>query len=375
LFCFLPAGRAAAATAVSIGRIDYEKLTMQVYYNNNSIVYYSTDNSNWSEVEGDFDTSTKSCEMDISWVSETNDVTLYLKGDVVKTVKTVTLPAQNTTFEVTYNKAECDFEFENAEEAETFEWRKATDYTWSTVDIDEDSASYQKFMNKVEMFMVKGAAIVIRIPQVTGSDMDDVGLRPSIAKTVTITGRAASPTITVNSSRLTLNTTSSMEYYDPVSDLWIECTGNMSLYEIAPEALFENGSSVSTIRIRKAATTSAPYSKTAYVKIPGQSAAPTIGDSSADVTYYYMNSKLVLQFNHASGTKIYQYAVIKEDMEFDAATANWRDVKSSDTLTLSGTYAPSGCMVYVRKKGTDAGTGNMSDLILASAAGNFIVKY
>jgi hypothetical protein len=371
----IPASRVDAASAVSVGKIDYDRMTMQIYYNSNSVVFYSTDNSTWSEAEGEYDSSAKSCVMDISWVSKTSDVTLYLKGDNIKTVKSVILPAQNTSFNVKYDNILDEFNFDNSDEADSLEWRKATDYNWMTVDMDQSSASYQRFIKKMNELRVKGSVIIIRIPQVTGTGISNAGMRPSIERTVTISARAAAPVIRVNSSRLTLGTASSMEYYDPASDLWMECSPTMSLNEIAPEVLYENGSSSVTLRIRKAATASAPYSKTAHFRIPGQSAAPTIGDNSSEVTYYYMNSKLILQFNRASDAKVYQYAIVREDADYDAAIVSWRDIKSTDLLTLSSGYAPQGATVYIRRKGTDADSDDISDLVLASAANSFTVKY
>ncbi|MGB4660286.1 MAG: hypothetical protein WBI07_14000 [Mobilitalea sp.] len=70
LFLFLsivPSAKASAADAatVSFGKIDYENLTMQIYNNSNSIVYYSTDNTTWVIVEGSYDTTSKAYTMDI----------------------------------------------------------------------------------------------------------------------------------------------------------------------------------------------------------------------------------------------------------------------------------------------------------------------
>jgi hypothetical protein len=368
-------GRAFAASAVSVGTIDYENLEMQLFYNGNTIIYYSTDNSTWTEVDGDYNSATKSCLMDISWISSTSDVILYLKGDVVKTVKTLTLPSQNTTFEVIYDKSEGTFTFNNAEEATSFEWRKTTDYKWNSVNVDENSGSYQNFLNMMEYFRVKGIKIAIRIPQSIGSGLNDVGMRPSREVTVSVTARANAPTIRINASKLTLSTTTSMEYYDTTSGLWIDCTGSMSLDEIAPKVLYENGAESVTLKIRTAATSSSPFSKTAFVSIPGQSAAPSIGDSSAEVTYYYMNSKLMLQFNKASAAIPYEYAVIRSGYDFDASSASWRSVNSSSLLTISQSAVPSGSRIYVRKKGTDANSSNNTSLVLASAARSFAVNY
>ena len=147
-----PSGKVSAetATAVTIGAIDYEELTLQVYNNNNTIIYYSTDETTWTEVEGSYSTATKSYEMDISWVSITSDVTLYFKGDVNTTIKSTTLPMQDKYFKVTYSKADEEFEFIEADDYDYFEWRKASDYSWSTVSLNDTSSSYKQFISSLE---------------------------------------------------------------------------------------------------------------------------------------------------------------------------------------------------------------------------------
>ncbi|HHV12668.1 MAG TPA: hypothetical protein GXX75_20545 [Clostridiales bacterium] len=373
--CLVPAAATPAATAaaVFVGAIDYDGLTLQVYYNNNAIVYYSTDKKTWTELEGMYDIATSSCTMDISWLSAKSDQTLYFKGDVVTTIKAVTLPAQNTSFRVTFNAVEEEFTFDNAEEADSFEWRKASDYAWREVDMDETSASYAAFMGTVEKFRVKGASIIIRLPQVKGTGNSNVGRRPSKEYSVKIAARAAAPNIKVNSLKLTVNTTSAMEYYNPVTKLWVECDSTMSLEEIAPKALYAKGGSNVTLKIRKAATASVTYSKTATVTIPGQSAPPSLGGSSADCTYYYLNSKLILQFNSASTANAYQYVIVKAGSSFNEASASWKTVTSSKILTISSSTAPAGATVYIRKKGTDAANG--AEVVLSSAVNSFKVAY
>ncbi len=375
LFCFINFTKmnVSAATAVSIGIIDYDKLTMEVDYNSNKLVYYSTDNDTWTEIEGIYNSGT--CVMDISWVSDTSDVTLYFKGDVVKTVKSITLPKKNSSFSIKYDKVEGEFTFENAEEAYSFEWRKSTDYHWRTVDIDESSSSYEKFLKEIDKFQLTGATLILHIPQEVGTGLNNVGARPSRDVSVTITKRAAAPTVKVNSSRFTLNTTSSMEYYDSYSGFWIECSSSMSLEELVPGVLYENGGIAASLRIRRAATRSAPYSKETYIKISGQTAPPRIGDRSADVTYYFLNSKLMLQFNNASATNMYEYAIVRAGVDFDPSKASWKTVKSSNILTISSAAAPKDSTVYVRKKGTDADANKGVNLVLASATNSFKVEY
>lgn len=377
LGCTLPTGRAYAedASAISFGKIDYENLTMLVYNNHNTIVYSSTDNSTWTEVDGAYNSTTGAYTMDISWISCKSDVTLYFKGDVVKTVKSITLPMQNTSISITFDKVETEFTFEDVEECETFQWRKASDYNWTTVDFDETSSSYTKFMTQIEYFMLKGAKIGIRTPQVTGTDAENVGMRPSKEISITIPARRSAPAVKVNSSKLTTDTTTAMEYYDSSSSLWVECTKSMTVEDLAPTALYVNGGKTLTVKIRTAATSSATYSNTTYLSIPGQAAAPTIGGNTCDVTYYYMNSKLMLKFNNASTTNLYEYAIVKSSGTYDITTAGWKTVSGATLMTLSSSTAPNGCTIYVRKKGIDANTSKSISLALSSSVGSFAVAY
>jgi hypothetical protein len=366
---------AATASAITFGTVDYENLTLQVYNNNNSTVYYSTDNTNWEEMDAAYSSSTSSYSMDISWTPATSDTTLYFKGDSVKTVKQITLPAQNTDFAAEYDKVQNEFTFSSMDDADYFEWRNTTDYYWNKVSFNENSASYQNFMDTIEGFRLKGAKIIIRIPQTMGTGAGNVGARPSKEINITIPSQPAAPAVKVNSSKLTLSTTTSLEYYDTQSELWMECESSMPISSIAPSVLYENGASAVTLQIRKAATGSTPSSKILKLKLPAQTAAPTIGDRSADITYYYLNGKLVIQFNNASDTNLYEYAVIKANYTFTVASASWKTVKTTQLMTFSTSTAPEGCTIYVRKKGRDENTNSNLSLILASDVNSFTVNY
>ena len=358
---------AGTATPISFGKIDYDDLTLQVFDNNNSIVYYSTDGNIWTEVEGAYDSLTAAYSMDISWISDADEATLYFKGNSVNTVKSITLPAKNKDFKVLYDKIENEFTFDGIDDIDTIEWRKQTDYNWIKVDLDEDSTSYHNFQNTMEILNSTGAKIIFRTPQIIGTGSNNVGARPSKEISFTLTKRAAAPSVTINPLNMTLNTTTLMEYYDPATKLWIECDRSMPISDLASDALYENGSKAVTVMIRKAATTYASYSKTAYVNISGQLDTPTIGDNSADFTYYYMNSKLVMQFHKVTATSPYEYTVVKPGYSFDETTAGWRLVTNNNLMYISTATASQGCRIYIRKKGNST--------TLPSAATFFTVQY
>jgi len=367
--------RAAEPTAITIGKIDYEALNLQVYNNNNTIVYYSSDKKTWNELEGKYNSTDQSITMDIAWITLTSDYTLYFKGDTISTIASITLPSRNNLIKVSFDKVDGTLLFSNVEDSDTFEWRKTTDYHWTIVNFDDNSSSYKEFLILIESFRVKGAKLYLRIPQVTGTGPTKVGSRPSKELSVTISQRTNSPKIIVNTSSLTLNTTEKMEYYDVNSKNWIGCTKAMKVEDIARNVLYKYGAISANLMLRYAETEKAPYSKTAYISLPGQAAAPKIGDNSVDVTYYYQNKKLVLMFNKASAMNIYEYAVVKVGTIYNVSTVSWKPVNNAKAITLSKATAPESCKIYVRFKGTNLDTNKTIPFALSSEANNFSVTY
>lgn len=369
----------ADTTAITIEDIDYDMLTMEVARNGNSIVYYSTDKTNWYEVEGEID-SDDNYVMDISWVSSSSDTTLYFKGDEVTTYTSVTLPEKNTSIKVSFDKVDGTLTFTNADEGEVFQWRKSTDYNWHTVAIDElttptGATSYASFLKTLEKFRVKGAKIVVRLPQTAGTSNEDTGSRPSKEVTVSITARATAPSIAVNITKLTVNTTTSMEYSLDEGDTWTACTKTMSVSDIAPKVLYENGGNDVTVYIRTAETDTKPYSQTCELTIPGQKTAPTVGDSSKDVSYYYLNGYLILNFTNASTTNIYEYAIVKSGVEYSSSTVSWKTVKKTSNIKIAPKTAPTGSTIYFRKRGTAANTTKKIALVLPTACSTLSVSF
>lgn len=361
------------ATAVSIGAIDYEMMNMYVDRNSNTIVYYSTDKTVWNELEAEINTSDEYI-MDISWVSSTAATTLYFKGDVITTVVSVTLPKQNTSIKVTFNKVEGDLTFENIEDATYFQWRNETDYTWNTVSLEEDSASYVAFLNKINEYRNNATKIVVRTSSVYGTGTA-VGARASKEITVSITARGSFPIAKVNIKQMTVNTSTAMEYYDETTKSWVECTKNMPISELAEDSLYSATATSTTVSIRYYATSSKPYSKTATLVIPVQRVAPTVGDSKMDVTYYYSDSKLILQFPTATNANIYEYTIVEAGSTFDETKANWKTVKKTTAIKLNTAKVPAGSVIYVRKAGTAENISKNISLVLPSACNTISVTY
>lgn len=367
------AATTVTASEVTIGTIDYDNLTMIVKTNGNDIVYMSLDKTSWNEIEG-----TKVSDnlvMDISWISSSDNKTIYLKGNKVTTVVSVTLPAKDTSIKVTYNKADHDFTFTNCDAADNFQWRKSSDYTWYTVSLNTDSTSYKSFLTTIDSLLVKGAKIIIRIPQTLGKSAAEPGTRPSKEVTITLVKRNNAPTVSVNASKLTLNTTTKLEYFSSAKADWVSCDKSMTIESIAPAALYKNGANDVTLMLRVAATSSKSYSKTQYLTVTGQSKAPTIGGKTSDVSYYYENNRLCMTFNKASKTDVYSYTIVKPGTTFDAATASWKLVKNTTVRKFTNTSVPDGSLIYVRKQGTNANVNKNIVLVLSSETANYKVTF
>lgn len=82
-----------------------------------------------------------------------------------------------------------------------------------------------------------------------------------------------------------------------------------------------------------------------------------------------------MRFNKASSSNIYEYAIVKANSTLNLSTAKWTSVSSTKLIKLSKTTAPAGCMIYVRKKGTNANATKGIELVLSSAVNSFTVNY
>lgn len=350
---------AKAASIVEVKQINYDEAYMLIEPNGNTKVYYSDAKEEvWNEVEGK-KLASGYLVLDISWISVTSDYELHLKGDDVETVVSVTLPKQNKSFSVSFDKLDGILIFENEAGAKYFEWRKSTAYDWSNpVPVSMSGTSGKTFLQQIEELRVKGAKIYVRLPQTVGNSATSAGKRQSKEVLVTIPKRNNAPSVTINSTKLTLNTKTTQEYkvYSIGGTLtgankWLEAEKNMSVTEIAPYALYTEKNTNPRdviIAIRTKETEKATYSKTLYLTIPAQETAPK------EYTISYSDTQYLVYFSQASKYNSYQYCVVKEGKIFNPANASWKSVSSAKTVTFSKRTYPEGSKIYIRKKGNTA---------------------
>lgn len=372
--------QAADPKPVSIGKIDYDELTLQVYKNDNAIVYFSTNGrKNWLEADGEIKTDSTGSyiEMDISWVDPKSDVKIYFKGNKDETAVDVTIPKMINEFRVKFDKVAVDFEFDGYGSCKKFMWRKTSDYNWTEVEFDKSSASYKAFLKNIENLRFKGCKLIFCCIQTIGTGAADPGERLSNEVKVTVPKQAEAPLIQFDMKKRAVNTKESWEYYDAKQGKWVSCSKNMDLDTLAPEVFSTGGKKGTDVKIkfRFFATDKKAASKSTVLYVPGQNTAPVIGESG-DVTFAFDKKKLKVTFPGASSDIPIEYCVVKKGYAFDEKTAVWKTVKSSKkALTFSASGAPEGSKIYVRFAGANMSKVKGTDIRLASACAYYEVKW
>lgn len=388
---------------VKVQSIDYDDLWLYVDPGDNGMVYYSDKSKKvWSDAlqaEKSSDAVRTSGKdglfcIDISWIKATSQGKICLKGDLNEEIVEVDLPARESKYKVKFDKKNGTLTFTSVPNGAThFEWRKATSYTWSEpIPITEaskgGSGTEQKstFCEELEKLRVSGASIYVRIvgkdggypatqtaADGTSTPTLDVGQRPGKEIKISITKRANAPKIKINGSKLTVNSTTSMEYSTDKGASWKPASKAMALSEIAPKALVTETNATPTEQIvwfRKAAKGNTPYSKPFVLTVPKQRSAPVPG---TDFTIESQVDKFCLNFLKASRATPYEYTVVKAGSKFDPAKTSWKSVVTSKQIALSARTAPLGSTIYVRQK--EIKLTRLTDQQLASAAAQVTVSF
>ncbi len=368
----------AAETPESVVKeIDYDELTITLagvgpfYYSEKEL---DADSEDWKELFGENVTSDgKAClKVDISWVSASSDKTVYFKDSDGKLFD-VEFPKKNSSVKVKFDKATGEVDITGADEADSFEWRKKTDYTWHTVSLLETAeakAQYENFLKELDVLRVKAASIIVRIPQVKGTGESSVGSRPSKECTVSIAKRANAPTLKINMKKFTVNTTAKMEYYDASAGKWENCEKTMTVEDlfgkVGPEATVDSV----TLKVRTAATEKKPYSKTATVilETSKKTPAPTVGDAKSDAYYVLQNKAVLLTLTKASSTVPYEYTIVANGEKLDYYGAKWKTVKKRTAVKIAASKCQEGDTIYVRVKGEAGNTKKGTNAKMPSSA-------
>ncbi len=352
-------------------RVDFEELWLEVDAGDNTAVYYSDRAKKvWSEALPGADGNYL---IDISWIKGTSAAEITLKGDKNEEVVSVQLPARESKYKIKFDKVKGVLTFTYLPDSVTeIQWRKATSYDWQTVSVEDAVDPDSEFAEELDKLRVAGASIYVRT---AGSECEleadgtlDAGIRPGKEIKLSITKRGSAPKVKIDGSRLTLNTTNSMEYSTDGGRTWEPAEKKLALSKVAPGALGASAQDV-VVWIRKKATSRSPYSKLFVLEVPAQRSAP----AGAEVTYESRDGKFWLTFTQAGKTSPYEYTVVKAGNTLDISKASWKSVVAAKTISVSEKTAPAGSKIYVRKK-TVKQTAT-TEFELASATMEISVSY
>lgn len=344
---------AATPAPVKPVEIDYDELWLKVDKAGNTAVYYSDKGKKvWSEAlpsEGDY------YLIDISWLKATTATEINLKGDKNEEIVPVTLPLRESKYKIKFDKVKGILTITNLPSSvEKLEWRKATSYQWTDVTVDDAKNPESAFAKAMSELRVAGASIYVRTKGTkggTGTGADaalEVGTRPGKEIKVSIPKFSNAPKIKIDGSKMTLNTTTSMEYSTDNGKTWTQAEKKLPIAKVAQGALAgpETSGQKQIVWIRKKATSRTPQSKICVLEIPAQRQAP----SGADVPSKMEDGKFCLDFQKASKTDPYEYTVVKAGDSLDVTKASWKAVIAPKKILLSNRTAPTGSIIYVRKK-------------------------
>ncbi len=358
--------KVSTATAISVLETNYDNNQIRLGMNGNEMAFYSTDMVNWYAI-GNAGGTGNNVYMDTSWLNDSIDNTIYIKGDAASEpdkYQTVVIPKRNTAVKAVFDKSSAPespkLTVTGKGSAVQIEWRKKNTQEWNKVAATSDDV----FIPELEELRTKGARIVVRASAVNASDAG-AGILPSNECTVLVPKRPAAPVLRINPSAFTVNTSTAMEYYDTTTSKWNECKKSMSVWDIPAvkkitQATKDTPGADTSVMFRKKATGTNGCSQPVTILFKGQKAAPVIGFlETCDVVYSYetrtvgglKNMYHTLKFKKATSKQQYQYVVLSKSDTFDETKANWKTVKSATTVTLKSKKAVTGSKIYVRVKG------------------------
>ncbi len=358
--------KVSTATAISVLETNYDNNQIRLGMNGNEMAFYSTDMVNWYAI-GNAGGTGNNVYMDTSWLNDSIDNTIYIKGDAASEpdkYQTVVIPKRNTAVKAVFDKSSPPespkLTVTGKGSAVQIEWRKKNTQEWNKVAATSDDV----FIPELEELRTKGARIVVRASAVNASDAG-AGILPSNECTVLVPKRPAAPVLRINPSAFTVNTSTVMEYYDTTTSKWNECKKSMSVWDIPAvkkitQATKDTPGADTSVMFRKKATGTNGCSQPVTILFKGQKAAPVIGFlETCDVVYSYetrtvgglKNMYHTLKFKKATSKQQYQYVVLSKSDTFDETKANWKTVKSATTVTLKSKKAVTGSKIYVRVKG------------------------
>ncbi|MBP5158969.1 MAG: hypothetical protein ILP10_01570, partial [Lachnospiraceae bacterium] len=367
----------AQAAAVRVTKVDYDRSEMTVALNSGDTALLISDSKakKW-ETMAEKQDGTDEVTFDISWISQTVDYVMTLKGDASADVVKITIPKQNKSFKVSYFVLDSEIQLTNSD-GRTAEWRKKESMSWTTYNADS-------FAKELEGFCANGAVLFFRLAQTPGAG-SNAGLRPSKEVSVTIPKKTAAPSVKINDNSLTVTLNKGIQYRYLVSETgnpvidpktgtymdWedIDASTDYDLQDLAPLSMYtetNNDPKETFIQFRTKATASKQMSNITTLTVPAQQAPLTESDmlEGATVEFKYTSSTTFqLKVKSASTSEPYQYCIIDEKSfgttdisSLDMTEVTWKDITSASPVKFDKTKdkIEEGTKIYVRKKALHA---------------------
>lgn len=410
-------GRPAfAATKVQIQSVDYynENIIITNGTNNgtNTKFYFATDtdaaNDNWDVLPADTGTTTT---MDISWVPQTTEGVILIKGDVDVDPVRIVIKAKPTKLNISVNYTNMSalpasssiaplLNIQSTEgtaanpiNINDLEWKKDESGQWSST-----SSLTVGLLNK---YLIKGTYLYFRIKAV--NDVANapyypdgtLGRRFSDEVKVKISKQASAMVYGINGSKFTADIRYGKEYKvtatypakgvaapvvgysdwirvtdrstDPISLATLVNNVTPRNYDTSNNLITYNGETVAFpkmfIEIRSYATRTSSSSKTTEIPLnaqrtisePIQGGVPAAdaiqnSDDNVYVAYNGGNKFLTITIPTASTTLPYEYCIVKPGYQFDLAHTSWTSITKGTGIKVLATKAVDGGKLYIRMK-------------------------
>lgn len=401
----LPADTAAAADfPVYVTSVDYYLEEIEVYNYGNSKLYYATEinaaKGSWDEMDVDGPNTSR---IDFSWVSDTMENILVIKGDNSANEVRVKLVKKPTKLSITINYTDMK-KLDKSDNIASLvnimsdvgtganpinfsdiEWKKGISGQWS----DTNSLTVQL----MEKFLINGTNLYFRIKALPDEAITSPGgtIYPDGTKgrrfsseiKVKVPKQNPPATYEVDVSKLAVEIKYGKEYRISLnggtsfSD-WVQVTDKaVKSLNIADmlKATNNNPSGILTglfkdnefpamiMEIRDYATAKEPASKISRIKIKEQFVleqsrvvndaigTDPLNNNNNIYISYNGDKNLVIQIPSAGPSNSYEYCVVKPGDSLDLKKTSWTAISKATEVKVANTKAVQGGTLYIRVKG------------------------
>lgn len=427
----LPANRVSAADyPVNVLKVDYYLEEIEVYNYGNSKIYYATEinaaKGSWEEMSVD---NSYSSIIDISWISDTMDNILVIKGDKsanevrVKLVKKPTKLSISIDYTNMKNLNKTDniaslvnimTDVGTGANPVTFndlEWRKGINGQWMS------TASLT--VQLMEKFLMNGANLYFRIKALPDLAVNSPGgtIYPDGTKgrrfsnelKVKIPKQHPSATYEVDGSKLAIEIKYGKEYRISMNggedfSAWVQVTDKaVKSLNIADmlKATNHNPSGILNgifkgnefpamiIELRDYATSKAPASKITRINIKAQNVLDQsrvvnggigndpVNNNNNIYISYNGDKNLIIQIPSASQANQFEYCMVKKGESLDLKKASWTSISKATEVKVPATRAVQGATLYLRMKEIKTGQNKQASdgVIIASTCVTHVINY